>query len=417
MIYLDHNATSPLDPRVLEAMLPYLRDKWGNASSRDHAYGWDARDAVEEARFQVAGLINAKHNEIVFTSGATESIGIVLGGLLGTHRARDRGEKARETKRDQDSILVSCVEHEAVRSAGIRLCERGVRVDEIPMDAQGRIDTALLESLLSTRKPTLLSIMAANNETGVRFPLKACAALAHSHGALFFTDATQALGKVPLDAEADGFDLAAFSAHKLHGPKGIGALYVRGGPGAIPLEPALAGGGQEGGLRPGTLNVPAIVGFGEACRLAGLEMAEETLRLRRLRDLLEAALIAGVPGLRVNGGETERLANTSNLVFPGIDARALIRDMHDVAVSTRSACSSGSAEPSHVLKAMGLSDEDAFASVRFSLGRFTTEAEIDTAAEKAAASYRKLAGLSGGFDGDADAASGSFRGEARFPEI
>ncbi|HKP96261.1 MAG TPA: cysteine desulfurase family protein [Fibrobacteria bacterium] len=387
LIYLDHNAATPLDPRVLEAMLPYLKGKWGNASSRDHAYGWDASEAVEEARLRVAELIGAGHHEIVFTSGATESILIALHGLFPSFPPAGAPEPARKA-----GILASAVEHEAVLAPCRGLRARGVPVTVFPVRETGALDLLAFEAAVASARPALVCLMAANNETGVLSPLREGAAIAHAHGARFFTDAAQALGKIPLDARADGFDMAAFSAHKLCGPKGAGALYVRGGREALALEPLFSGGGQEGGLRGGTLNVPAIVGFGEACRLAGAEMAEETSRLRGLRDRLEAALLARIPGLRVNGDRGNRLANTSNLRFPGADARALIRDMHEVAVSTRSACSSGSGGPSHVLTAMGLSDEEAFASIRFSLGRTTTEADVDAAAEKVAASYARLPG-------------------------
>ncbi|MDB5105342.1 MAG: aminotransferase class [Fibrobacteres bacterium] len=396
MLYLDHNATTPLDPRVLDAMLPWLRDKWGNASSRDHAYGWDARDAVEEARFQVAGLLNAGHHEIVFTSGATESIHIVLNGMFPPHTYPSGypdpgGAPGVSVGGGTDSgLALSAVEHEALLGAAGTLKARGVPVDILGVDARGRLDPAALEGVLSARKPRLLALMAANNETGVTFPLAECAARAHAHGALFLTDAAQGLASISLDAAAQGFDFAALSAHKFYGPKGIGALYVRGGPAAIPLEPSLAGGGQEGGLRPGTLNVPAIVGFGEACRLALAERDGESARARGLRDRFEAELMARFPEVRVNGDREARLANTSNLLFPGADARTLIRGMHDVAASTRSACSSGASGPSHVLKAIGLADGDAYASIRFSLGRFTTAAEIDEAVAKCSAAYLTL---------------------------
>jgi cysteine desulfurase len=255
---------------------------------------------------------------------------------------------------------------------------------------EGSLDFEAL-AVAAEARPKAICIQAANNETGVLFPIARAAALAHAHGALLIVDAAQALGRIPLDVREEGFDLAAFSAHKLYGPKGAGALFVRGGLERTSLEALIPGGGQEGGLRAGTLNVAGIVGFGEACRLAGLEMAGEAARLCSLRDRLEAGLMSAFPGIRVNGAG-DRLPNTSNLVFPGVDARILIRDMHDVAVSTRSACASGSAEASHVLKAMGLGDEDAFASIRFSLGRSNTEAEIDAVVAKATASYRKLAG-------------------------
>jgi cysteine desulfurase len=428
MIYLDHNSTTPLDPRVLDAMLPYLKGKWGNAASREHAFGWDARDAVEDARGQVAALLNAKPNEIVFTSGATESIHIALYGLfLGPPSPGAPASHASPTSPGFDSsrpapaspdrsgilaspadclgILASAVEHEAVLAACGHLARRGTRVEMLGVDAEGRIDPAAIATALSARPARLICLMAANNETGVLTPLRACADLAHAQGGLLFTDAAQALGKIPLDAERDGFDFAGVSAHKLNGPKGIGALYVRnGGNGAdvgsggnggnggtdSSLYPLLAAGGQEGGLRGGTANVPAIVGFGEACRLAGMEMEARMEALRALRDRLETRIRERVPGARVNGGGADRLGNTANMVFPGVDARILIRDMHDVAVSTRSACSSGASGPSHVLKAMGLADADAYASVRFSLGADTTLHDIEYAADKAAASYRKL---------------------------
>lgn len=391
MIYLDNNSTTPLDPRVLARMLPFFEGKWGNASSREHAFGWDAREAVEDARSEVAALLNARQNEIFFTSGATESIHLALHGLFPNVTQDHRAPTSASTA---GGILTSRVEHEAVLSTCAQLNKRGVPVSFLEVDPTGQLDLTALASACASHRPKVLALLAANNETGVLFPARECAALAHEHGALFFIDAAQALGKVPLDSQVDGFDLAAFSAHKLNGPKGIGALFVRGGREAIPLEPQITGGGQEGGMRGGTLNVPGIVGFGEACRLARLESAEEIPRILVLRNRLESALISRFPEIRINGDREHRLATTSNLRFPGIDARILIRDMHDVAVSTRAACSSGSSEPSHVLKAMRMRDEDAFASVRFSLGRFTTEAEIDQAIEKTEASYRKLRGLS-----------------------
>jgi cysteine desulfurase len=388
VIYLDNNSTTPLDERVLVKMLPYLKDRWGNASSRDHAYGWDANDAVEEARSEVAALLNAKRNEVVFTGGATESLALALRGLF--PNAVPTSIAPTSDASASSGILTSTVEHEAVLATCAVLRKSGIPVEYLPVDPAGKIDLQGLRTALESSHPKLVCLMAANNETGTLFPIRACAALAHAQGALFLTDAAQALGKIPLDAEADGFDLAAFSAHKINGPKGVGALYIRGGRESVPLEPLMPGGGQEGGLRGGTLNVPAIVGFGEACRLAREGMAEETSRLRKLRDGLEAALCGLFPELRINGDAENRLDNTSSLVFPGTDARFLIRDMHGLAASTRSACSSGSGSASHVLKAMGLSDDDAFASVRFSLGRFTTEKEIERTVEIASASYRKL---------------------------
>lgn len=358
-------------------MLPYFGEKWGNPSSREHVFGWDAAEAVEEARFEVAGLINAKPNEIVFTGSATESLFLALQGYFRS-APYSRG------------IVASTAEHDAVLAACRDLEGMGASVGYLAVDGLCRIAAENLESTLAASGAGLACLIAANNETGTLLPIRECAASAHSHGALLLIDAAQALGKTPLDADADGFDMAAFSAHKIHGPKGIGALYLKGGPEAAALRPPMPGGGQESGMRGGTPNVPAIVGFGEACRLAKAEMEEESQRLWFLRDRLEASLADSVPGIRVNGDPVNRLPQTSNLLFPGVDARTLVRDMHQVAVSTRSACSSGANGPSHVLKAMGLSDEDAFASVRFSLGRLTTEEEIDRAAAIAAASYRRL---------------------------
>jgi len=359
-------------------MLPYFGEKWGNPSSRDHAFGWDAAEAVEEARFEVAGLINAKPNEIVFTGSATESLFLALHGFFRSAAPASR------------SILASTAEHEAVLAACRDLADLGASVTFLGVDAYGRIPVGTLDSALASSGAALACLIAANNETGTLLPIRQCSAAAHSRNAILLIDAAQALGKIPLDAVADGFDLAAFSAHKIGGPKGVGALYLKGGPEAVSLRPPMSGGGQERGMRGGTLNVPGIVGFGEACRLAKAEMEGEALRLRFLRDRLETSLMEKIPGLRVNGDPGNRLPQTSNLLFPGIDSRTFVRDMHQVAVSTRSACSSATTGPSHVLKAMGLSDEEAFASVRFSLGRLTTEEEIDRAVRIAAASYRRL---------------------------
>jgi cysteine desulfurase len=368
-IYLDANAASPLDPRVRERMIRAF-DAFGNPASRDHRFGWDARDLVEEARAEVAALIGAQPREILFTGGATESIRIAFERLL----PRGRG------------LLMTAVEHDAVRSAA-RRCGDPAPV-EAPVDAEGCLDLDGLERALSRHRPAVLAVMAANNETGVLFPWAACASLARARGALFFTDATQAVGRVPFDVAASGADFAAFAVHKMHGPKGVGVLYVRGGPEALPGGTA-GEGGAEAGLG-GTLNVPAIVGCGEACRLAAAAPPGETSRLRELRDRFEASILGRLPEVRVNGHREARLPNTSNLLFPGVDARILLRAMHEVAASTRSACSSGSAGPSHVLKAMGLSDEEAFASVRFSLGRFTSAEEIGRAADLACTAYKGL---------------------------
>lgn len=381
MIYLDHNATTPLDPRVLEAMLPYLREKWGNASSRDHAYGWDASDAVEDARARVAEAIGANHNEIIFASGATEALRLALFGLF-----PDDGLPG------GPGLLLTAAEHEALRGPARALARRGVPLSEAGLAPGGGLDPESFDARLAAHPARLACAMAANNETGILFPVRACAERAHARGALFLTDASQALGRIPVDAGRDGFDLAVFSAHKLYGPKGAGALYARGGAQALGLRPLADGAGQEGGIRPGTLDVAAIVGFGEACRLARLESGAEAARLAPLRDRLEAALLASIPGAAVNGGGEARLPNTSSLRFPGVDARALLRAVPEAAASTRSACSSGGSSPSHVLLAMGLSEAEAFATVRFSLGRSTTEADVDRAAALFRDAWRRLAG-------------------------
>ncbi len=380
MIHLDHNATCPLDPSVLEAMLPWLRERFGNASSRDHALGWDAAEVVEEARAQVAALVGAGHHEILFTSGATESAALALHGLFPTEDGR--------------GLALTAVEHEAVRGTARALELRGVPVDAIGVDARGAPDVDRLDGVLHDHRPALVCAMAANNETGVLFPIAAVAAKAHAHGARLFVDAAQALGRMPVNfgSGPGGWeaDFAALSAHKMGGPKGVGALYLRGGPEAAKAAGlrSLYGGGQEGGLRAGTLNVPAIVGFGEACRLAASDLQEEAMRLRALRDRFEKEILSAWPGVRVNGDRDHRLPQTSNLLFPGIEARTFLRRLPGIAAATRSACSSGSSEPSHVLKAMGLTDSDALASIRFSLGRTTTPADVDAAVAAIVRAYR-----------------------------
>jgi cysteine desulfurase len=382
MIYIDYNATTPVDPRVNQAAQIWNAEKFGNASSGDHAWGWESFEAVEDSRRALADFVNSAPREITLTSGATESVNLALKGFA---FAKDLGKK---------DIVTSTAEHEAVLGA-CRQIERltSVRAKYLPVDRVGRIDLTALANIIEPGHATLVALIHANNENGTINPIREAAKIAHDAGALFFTDATQALGKIPVDVRADGVDMAAFSAHKIYGPKGVGALFIRGGEPNIELEPLIVGGGQERGLRSGTLNVPGIVGFGEACRIAQMEMAEEAERVRRLRDRLESALLAQLPNLRINGDLNNRLPNTSNITFSGVDARTLIRHMNFVAVSTRSACSSGSPGPSHVLKATGLSDDEAYASIRFSLGRFNTKEEIDRATALVVSSVRKLRSL------------------------
>jgi cysteine desulfurase len=384
LIYLDFNATTPVDSRVSERILPVQKESFGNPASSEHRLGWDAAEAVEQGRSDVANLMNAHPSEIVYTGGATEGVNLGLKGFAFSPPEAI----ARRT------IITSTAEHEAVL-ATCRQIERltSVLVKYLPVDGVGRIDLAALENSIEPGYSTLVALIYANNEIGTINPIREAAKIAHDAGALFFTDATQALGKIPVDVRADGIDMAAFSAHKICGPKGVGALFIRSGEPKIELEPLIVGGGQERGLRSGTLNVPGIVGFGEACRIAQREMTEEGERVRRLRDRLEAALLAQLSNIRINGDVNHRLPNTSNITFSGIDSRTLIRDMHGLAVSTRSACSSGAPGPSHVLKATGLSDDEAYSSIRFSLGRFTTEEEIERATELVVSSVRKLRSL------------------------
>jgi len=375
-IYLDYNATTPVDERVLTRMLPYFSERFGNAASRDHAFGWDAAEAVEEARDHVAALINAQPREIVFTSGASESIRCVL---------------QRTTGRRKPYRLITCMtEHEAVLETCRVLETKGpIQVDYLTVDGSGCIQSRALAKLLEF-EVEVLALMVANNEIGSIHPIREAASMACARDIFMFSDITQAVGKMAVDVHAEGIDLAAFSAHKIYGPKGIGALFIRNGEPKIDLQALIVGGGGERGLKVGTLNVPGIVGFGEACRIAKQEIKAETERVVKLRDKLENALLAELPDTWINGDKKNRLPNTSNIGFGAVDARTLTRDMHDIAVSTRSACSSGSAGPSHVLKAIGLTDDEAYSSIRFSLGRFTTEEEIDYTIEKVISSVRKL---------------------------
>jgi cysteine desulfurase len=379
MIYLDYAATTPIDPRVREKMEPYLTTDFGNPSSRDHRFGWDAAEAVEEARSHVADLIGATTAEIIFTSCATESINLALKGLaLGN---LDR----------KNHLIASVIEHEAV----LETCRDleltwHASADRIPVDAAGQVDLDALRRSLREGETLLVCLMLANNELGTIYPIGRAAALAHEAGALFFCDATQAAGKIPIDVRSEGVDLLALSAHKLYGPKGIGALYVRAAEPKIDLYPLIMGGGHERGLRSGTLNVAGIVGFGEACRIAAIEMQADEESARGFRDHLETYILGSVPNVRINDRAARRLPHITSLSFPRVDARTLIRDMHDVAVSTRSACSSDSTRPSHVLTAIGLTDDLAYGSLRFSFGRFTTETDIDQASAKLVHSVSKV---------------------------
>jgi cysteine desulfurase len=369
MIYLDAHATTPVDPRVLDAMLPLLRDQVGNASSLDHAAGRRTRDAVDTARRQVATVIGASHKDIVFTSGATEADNLAIKGVA--ESAADHGDSR------GDHIVTVATEHRAVLDTCRHLEARGCRVTVLPVGADGLIDLAALEAAL---EPTtiLVSVMAANNEIGVLQPLAAIGRLTRARGILFHTDAAQAFGRIPLDVNAMGIDLLSISAHKIHGPQGAGALYVRTRQPTVRLAPLFDGGGHERGLRPGTLNAPGIVGLGAAAALASAEMAGEAARIAELRDRLLDGLLAAIDGVHVNGSRDQRLPHNLNVSIDGTD-ETLASRLDGLAVSAGSACASGSIEPSYVLRAIGVPASRAHGTLRFGLSRFTTADEIDRA--------------------------------------
>lgn len=377
-IYLDNQATTPVDPRVLEAMLPHFRESFGNASSKSHSYGWAAAEAVERAREQVAVLIGAVSPlEIVFTSGATEADNLALRGLCEAPAA------------GRDHIVTCVTEHPAVLDCCRALAQRGWRLTEVPVDVTGRIEVEALAEAV-TEGTALISVMAANNEIGTLHPLEQVGQVARSRGVPWHCDAAQAAGKVPLDVEALGVDLLSISAHKMYGPKGVGALYVKRQRPRLRLAAQQIGGGQEKGLRSGTLNVPGIVGFGRACEICAAEVAEEGVRIGALRRRLHERLMEQVPGTVLNGHPTARLPGCLNVILGDIDGAGLIAALRDVALSSGSACASGSGEPSPVLRALGRTDAQAFSSVRFGIGRFNTTEEIDRAAARVVDEVRRL---------------------------
>ncbi|QPH39766.1 IscS subfamily cysteine desulfurase [Pedobacter endophyticus] len=381
-IYLDNNATTPLDPRVLEAMLPYFTEKFGNAASRNHAFGWVAEEGVDYAREQVAKLIGCTEKEIIFTSGATEADNLAIKGVFEMYKEKG------------NHIITAVTEHKAVLDTCKHLEKNGARVTYLGVKEDGLIDLAELEAAM-TPETILVSIMYGNNEIGVIQPVKEISAIAHRHGALFMTDATQAVGKIPVDVNADGIDLMAFSAHKMYGPKGVGALYVRRKNPRVKVTSQMDGGGHERGMRSGTLNVPGIVGLGKACELCRLEMDSEAQRLSALRDRLESTLNQ-MEESYVNGNTQHRLPHVANISFKYVEGEGLMMAMSDLAVSSGSACTSASLEPSYVLKSLGLSDDLAHSSIRYGLGRFTTEEDIDHAIEitqKAVNHLRELSPL------------------------
>ena len=368
-IYMDNHATTPLDPRVLEAMLPYFTEKFGNAASRNHSFGWEAEQAVEAAREQIAQLIGATAKEIIFTSGATESNNLAIKGIAEMYRERG------------NHIITQVTEHKAILDTCKRLEKQGYRITYLPVKADGLIDLEDLERAVDA-KTILVSIMAANNEIGVLQPIAEIGKLCHERGVLFHTDAVQAVGKVPIDVIADNIDVLSLSGHKIYGPKGVGALYVRRRNPRVQIAAQIDGGGHERGMRSGTLNVPGIVGLGKACEISREEMAAEAAHLTSLRDRLKEKLEANLDYIHVNGSMDHRLPGNLNVSFVYVEGESLLMGINDVAVSSGSACTSATLEPSYVLKALGLGDDVAHSSIRFGLGRFNTQAEVDYVADK-----------------------------------
>ncbi len=379
-IYMDNHATTRTDPRVLEEMLPYFTQRYGNAASRQHSFGRDAEEAVEQARAHVASLVGAQAKEIIFTSGATESDNLALKGVASLYRKKG------------NHLVTVTTEHRAVLDPCKRLQREGFEVTFLPVDRYGRVAAAQIAEAL-TDQTVLVSVMAANNEIGTLQPIREIGTICKERGILFHTDAVQAVGKIPLDVEEMGIDLLSLSAHKIYGPKGIGALYVRGRNPRVRLEPILDGGGHERGLRSGTLPVPSIIGLGKACTLCQAEMAEEAIRLRALRDRLRQGIVSQLEHVFLNGHPTERLPGNLNLSFAYVEGEALMMGIRDVAVSSGSACTSASLEPSYVLKALGIGDALAHSSIRFGLGRFNTQAEVDYVIEEVVRAVRHLRAL------------------------
>ncbi|HEV2302881.1 MAG TPA: aminotransferase class V-fold PLP-dependent enzyme [Stellaceae bacterium] len=382
-IYLDNQSSTPLDPRVLEAMLPYFTEHFGNPHSESHIYGKNAAAAVERARAEVAALVGADPREIVFTSGATESNNLALKGAAHFAREHPMAGPAR------DHIVTLATEHKCVLESCRALEREGFSVSYLPVERSGLVALEALAAAIDERT-LLVSVMAAHNEVGVLQPIAEIARIAHAKGALFHSDAAQAAGKIPLDVAAMGIDLMSISGHKIYGPKGVGALYVRRRP-RVRLLPLIDGGGQERGLRSGTLPTPLCVGLGRAAAIAGAEMAEEAERLLRLRQRLGEGLMRRVPGLTLNGDPERRLPGSLNFTFPGLTAPELIEACPSIAISTGSACTSATIEPSYVLRAMGLSEDEANGSIRIGLGRFTTTAEVDFAIDALADAAKRLA--------------------------
>jgi len=380
-IYMDNHATTPLDPRVLEAMMPYLTDRFGNAASRNHKFGWEAEEAVEESRKQIAALIGADPREIVFTSGATESDNLAVKGVAWMYREKG------------DHIITAVTEHKAILDTCKHLEKEGFRVTFLPVDNKGFVDLDDLRKAI-TDKTMLISIMTANNEVGVIQDIKSIGKVARERGVLFHTDAVQAAGKVPFNVNEMNVDIASVSAHKFYGPKGVGALYVRRRNPRVLLTPIIDGGGHERGMRSGTLNVPGIVGFGKAAQIAREELPKESAEMFRLREKLRTTLERELDEIYINGDLQNRLPGNLNMSFAYVEGESLLMGINDVAVSSGSACTSASLEPSYVLKALGVGEDLAHTSIRFGIGRFNTEEEVDYVAGRVIEVVRRLRELS-----------------------
>ena len=378
VIYLDNNATTPCDPQVLEKMLPFFNQLFANPANGYHRLGRLAAKAVENAREQVASLIGANPEEIFFTGGASESNNLAISGLA---RMAKKGERTR--------IVTSKIEHKAVLLPCEKLASEGFEVIFLPVDSKGRVSISEAKAAINDNT-LMVSIQTANNELGVIQPISEIAELSHQYGAFFHTDAAQAVGKIPINLQDTDIDLLSISAHKLYGPKGVGAIFIRGGNRRIPIEPLILGGGQEKGVRSGTSNVPGIVGFGEACQIVERKMPEESKRIGELRDLFEQSLKNGIDGLEINGSNVSRLPNTSSLTFPNVEAETLLLNLPDVMLGTGSACHSGAIEPSHVLQAIGLSRQAAYSTIRASFGRFSTKEEVDLSCELIKEAWKDL---------------------------
>jgi cysteine desulfurase len=380
-IYMDNHATTPVDPRVVEAMLPYFNEKFGNAASRNHEFGWQAEEAVENARAQIARLINATPKEIVFTSGATESTNLAIKGAAEMYREKG------------NHIITQVTEHKATLDTCKRLEKYGYEVTYLPVEKDGRINLDELRRAI-TPKTILISIMYANNEIGVVQPIAEIGKIAKEKGIFFHCDAVQAIGKIPVDVQKDGIDIMSISGHKIYGPKGVGAIYVRRKNPRVQLSAIIDGGGHERGMRSGTLNVTGIVGLGKACELCQNEMAEEAKRLSGLRDKLKDSIMSRLDETYINGSIEHRLPHNINISFAFVEGESLLMGINDVAVSSGSACTSATLEPSYVLKALGVGEDLAHTSIRFGLGRFNTEEEVDYVADRVVETVKRLRELS-----------------------